>query len=403
MSEKNEETKQMRQRLSMSPHSISGTEDVTLEAHKAFWEELLEFFTNTRNGCLLGLWFIWLFVGTIFYSYYLEIGWSKGFYMSVNVGYSVGWGDIAEPYAGGQIFSTIYVICGASFVGAALGIFGEMAVSNHKNWYEEAQKAMFIKKELEKHANAFNQAYYWVLANIELLRPILLWWLIVIICIISACVINDWDFATGLYFAVSSLSTGGLVALPPDSDNAYYGLLGLYAAFGIPLMALAMGTLAGFFIASPSGNLELIMKQVQEEVTEEELEMLGSFKLDLDDDKDSLNKGEFLILAMVRIGAASPDLIQTINAYFDELDVDGSKSLDIDELKKKKVIENVDYDDGNKSTNKNAVEAMMRHFERKAVKTMNRRFSPPSSQSGHVGGIQADKTDKDQVDAMAQL
>ena len=71
-------------------------------------------------------------------------------------------------------------------------------------------------------------------------------------------------------------------------------------------------------------------------------------------------------------------------------------------MKKKKVIENVDNDDGNKSANKNAVEAMMRQFERKAVKTMNRRFSPPS-QSGHVGGIQADKTDKDQVDAMAQL
>lgn len=35
-------------------------------------------------------WILWIITGTIFYSSNGELGWSKGFYMAVNVGYSIG-------------------------------------------------------------------------------------------------------------------------------------------------------------------------------------------------------------------------------------------------------------------------------------------------------------------------
>lgn len=35
-------------------------------------------------------WILWIITGTVFYSYDGELGWSKGFYMAVNVGYSIG-------------------------------------------------------------------------------------------------------------------------------------------------------------------------------------------------------------------------------------------------------------------------------------------------------------------------
>jgi len=35
-------------------------------------------------------WIIWIISGTVFYCYQGELGWSKGFYMAVNVGYSIG-------------------------------------------------------------------------------------------------------------------------------------------------------------------------------------------------------------------------------------------------------------------------------------------------------------------------
>jgi len=35
-------------------------------------------------------WILWITIGTIFYCYQGNLGWSKGFYMAVNVGYSIG-------------------------------------------------------------------------------------------------------------------------------------------------------------------------------------------------------------------------------------------------------------------------------------------------------------------------
>jgi hypothetical protein len=45
-----------------------------------------------------------------------------------------------------------------------------------------------------------------------------------------------------------------------------------------------------------------------------------------------LSVAEFIILCMVRTGAASPELIKLIIGYFSELDVDKSGSLTLEEL-----------------------------------------------------------------------
>lgn len=37
------------------------------------------------------LWTTWMTAGTVFYAVRNEFGWAKGFYMMVNVGYSIGW------------------------------------------------------------------------------------------------------------------------------------------------------------------------------------------------------------------------------------------------------------------------------------------------------------------------
>ncbi len=43
------------------------------------------------------LWLTWILCGTAFYSYYCDFGIFKGIYMSINVGYSIGWGFPVEP------------------------------------------------------------------------------------------------------------------------------------------------------------------------------------------------------------------------------------------------------------------------------------------------------------------
>ena len=77
---------------------------------------------NKLYSSLLLLWLIWLAGGTIFYKFELDLGWGTAFYMAVNTGYSIGWGDISEEdHPRSQWFSVFFVLCGSSFVSFCTG------------------------------------------------------------------------------------------------------------------------------------------------------------------------------------------------------------------------------------------------------------------------------------------
>jgi Ca2+-binding EF-hand superfamily protein len=135
-------------------------------------------------------------------------------------------------------------------------------------------------------------------------------------------------FPEGLYNAISSLSTGGLWAIPKDSPDVDYFAIGLFSATGIPLMALAMSALARLFIRF--GDPDEAKKVIRAKVTEKELEMMKRFGLD--DGDGYISRSEFILLCAVRLGAMDPDLIQAINDRFGELDSSGDGMLSYAEL-----------------------------------------------------------------------
>jgi hypothetical protein len=62
------------------------------------------------------IWFIWIFSATLFYTYRNGLGWGKGLYMAVNVGYSIGWGYPVEKDDAVIWYSIFHVLTGASAV-----------------------------------------------------------------------------------------------------------------------------------------------------------------------------------------------------------------------------------------------------------------------------------------------
>lgn len=235
---------------------------------------------SDQTFAMFNLWLVWLFVGTVFYAYELDIGWAKGFYMAVNIGYSIGWGDISEAGEyGSQWFSTVYVLCGASFIAAALGFFAQAIVDDRDNWYtNELQRIKYEAKMRKAVRNDDNTRMFtlWAKYNREKLRSIVLWLVFVIIATGAALGTHkEWEFIEGLYFAVSSLSTGGHYSLPSDADEWEYGLTGIYCALGVPLMGIAMATLASIFI--DTGSIDDLMDKVKERVSEKEIDMLMEF------------------------------------------------------------------------------------------------------------------------------
>ena len=57
---------------------------------------------------------IWQGSGTFFYAIRNENGWARGFYMSVSIGYAIGFGYPVEIDVDCQIYSIFHVLVGAS-------------------------------------------------------------------------------------------------------------------------------------------------------------------------------------------------------------------------------------------------------------------------------------------------
>ncbi len=70
-----------------------------------------------------------------------------------------------------------------------------------------------------------------------------------------------------MYFAISSLSTGGLHGIPPDSGDWMFFFVGLYAATGVPIMGLTMGYFAGY-VAEKSMHSDLT-SALNEQITQQ--------------------------------------------------------------------------------------------------------------------------------------
>lgn len=226
---------------------------------------------------LLNIWLFWLLAGTLYYSNLLNVGWFKGFYMAINVGYSIGWGDIPEDLHS-QMFSSFFLMVGSSFVAAALGYFANFVILDADNWYvNEIQREAYLNYLAENEDNRVLKALAFMQYNFEKVRAVALWFAFVFFGTFFAAMLNadHWNVVNAFYFAISSLSTGGLYSLPPNSPDWYYFLTGLYCAFGVPLMGIAMGSVASLFIKT--GGVHETMEQLREVITPDEIQMLEDF------------------------------------------------------------------------------------------------------------------------------
>lgn len=283
------------------------------------------------------MWFLWLIVGTVFYHANNELTFAKGFYMAVNIGYSIGFGwpsedaSIAgfseEQAQASRIFSCLYVIIGASFVGLSLGFFGEMLVQDRDNWYqnavayEEYTTAQADGRPCHRRALAAIK-FHWIQ-----MRLVVLWFVWMAIGAMFSGVAFDWPLDQALYFAVSSCSTGGHWSIPREASDTQFFLVGVFAALGTPLMGAAMASLAALFISS--GSLDAARAAIGQPVTLEEIDMMKRFGLA--DDDDVIDQKEYLILCMVRTGV-DPGLVSLIAERFVKLDNDKSGDLQMVEI-----------------------------------------------------------------------
>lgn len=328
--------------------------------------------------------------------------------MAVNVGYSIGFGYPTEQYDPYLWFSIVYVLVripgcdaiflyfvplseakslalnmfsktkiGSSFVAVALGFFANKISEDRDNWFTDLIQAKAFEDNMENQ-NILEVIKDFLIYYESPIRAVGCWVIWVGIMIAYSSVGLGWPFVQALYFAISTLSTGGLWALPPDAPEWMWGLTGFFAMLGVPMMAVAMATLATHLI--DQGDLEETKAQIVEDVTGEELLMLRKFGLENGD--GVIDSAEFIILCMVRMGQ-DPKLIEFIANRFKELDDDDSGYLTIEEIT------------GGKYFLKNG-QICSKKGEVLAVKGM-KQFSPKELRSGQSGDTGDEESPKEKL------
>ena len=270
---------------------------------------------GTRFKIIL-FWLLWLIYGTCFYYHYDNFTLGQSFYMCISVGYSIGWSFPVERDDWSYLFSTFYILMGSSAVAAALGYFVNTIVEDNSNWYNKHITEVKYEEDM-KSTSMFVRVNAFVSANWTKFRSIIIWILWVFWAIIWSMFYGPkWSFIPALYWAISSLSTGGLLAIPRESPDSSYWVTGVFAAFGVPIMGFAMAQVASLFMKQETH--EEIIKKIHTPITEEEIEMLGRFGLDKGNGVIALN--EFMILQVIRCANVKPHLLLEIVAYFHSID-----------------------------------------------------------------------------------
>ncbi len=81
------------------------------------------------TAAVIGIVGAWLAVATVYYA--SHEGWpiAQSFFYAVDTGMSIGFGTVAEQRPSTKVFTILHVLCGASFVGGAIALFADAAIS----------------------------------------------------------------------------------------------------------------------------------------------------------------------------------------------------------------------------------------------------------------------------------
>lgn len=286
---------------------------------KSTWEDLQHFLwaqLENLNAKAFGQWLVWMIVGTVFYAEVNFAGnYAHGFYYAVNVGYSIGWGLLGDFSTGCKVFSVFYILVGAVFATRAIVSLAENVMKGDGDLYQQYLERRRLK--LTTKLTGLSADYYiWFLMNWWNFLAVYIWLLYWFFGVWWSCALLRWSFVDGLYFSISSMSTGGLYTFAEDQPNSTFVYTGLYAAAGVPIMALAVANIANLF--TEARKIEKVRRIARMDLTEDEAGTLGLLKVH--GDQKVINRNEYLLLMLVKQNKLDPKEIVRCFEEFDKLD-----------------------------------------------------------------------------------
>ena len=269
------------------------------------------------------IWLLWLSAGTAFYYLEEDLAVYEAIYVSTSIGYGIFWHELTSSNTYAKIYTSLHFCIGVLGVAFAMAVFARNLIIKRKQWFHEVKQQRSIRmalttEELWNDIVALFE-YYWPKVYVHFL--FVLWMVLGIVWGVASLQLKVLD---AWLFSMTAMATGGLVSLPSSGVHARdYVFYSIFIAVGAPLMAISCGVLAHNI--SMYGKAAKMMSKINAPMTEDELVMMNH--LDLEDDDGYIDRAEFAILVLVRIGALNPDLIGALFERFYEIDADGKGNI----------------------------------------------------------------------------
>jgi len=262
-------------------------------------------------------------------------------------------GDISK------LFSVVLIVVGSSIIASTIGILAKNLMNPPGGWYKQLiqeEENNHFRKIAEETEGWIDDVYVYTKMYVSK------GWVRSVLALISWLVVGAlygtqtnqrMSFVTGLYFAVSSVSTGGLESIKLLGDDTPSGDVRLqlnefpggnwffltgYLMGGIPLYAWALTEIASFFTRAMHEKWERDTLCTQ--ISEDEFQLmdfLGNFNARNEDAGEVQGDGEidmfeFVECQLLRLGNVSVTALFDIKARFIELDLDGGGTIEREEL-----------------------------------------------------------------------
>lgn len=131
---------------------------------------------------------------------------------------------------------------------------------------------------------------------------------------------DESNFITGLYFAVSTCSTAGMVSVKTVDSQLHVLFTAFYALVGVPLYGLFLGFFANILV--DRYNNKQVAETLHSKFSKAEVEFLEH--MSTHDHKSEVDLAEYIEFQLLRLGNVDRSLLSDLQQQFKKLDKEGT-------------------------------------------------------------------------------
>ena len=187
---------------------------------------------------------LWILLGTVFYAAHDQLSWPRALFMSVNVGWSIGWSmdglsEYDSPWS--KVFTIYHTSIGVLFAGVTVLYIAQEVGKDKDNWIMQVikMKELDVAAETEGCWDSFEGLVKVHLPTLRIIFVFLLWFAFGLVW--YPLTNPEFTLAKNVDWILSTLTAGGYLTIPSTVDASQLVVTALYTNIGVPLLSIALG------------------------------------------------------------------------------------------------------------------------------------------------------------------